>query len=116
MDGIFNLTRPPKPRAEGSSPSAPAIKRGTAKAVSLFMLGKEPEARGTCRVRSRARPVDEKARVTKRRGRRVVRRLDAETKRRAPQEGKQVLLPLPEIRMLFLQCPYFFIKSEGLEH
>ena len=63
----------------------------------------------TCRVRSRARPVDEKARVTKRRGRRVVRRLDAETKRRVPQEGKQVLLPLPEIRMLDYRHPHFYL-------
>ena len=46
------LTSTPKPRAEGSSPSAPAKNSATAFAVALFfvMAVGETEARGACRA------------------------------------------------------------------
>ena len=48
----FVLTSTPKPRAEGSSPSAPAKKTSTASAVLVFfvMVVGETEARGACRA------------------------------------------------------------------
>ena len=53
--GIAQLVeqRSPKPRAEGSSPSAPAKYKNGCRQVSVFMFfakGFESEARGACRA------------------------------------------------------------------
>ena len=49
---VRSPTSTPKPRAEGSSPSAPAKKTSTASAVLVFfvMVVGETEARGACRA------------------------------------------------------------------
>ena len=58
MDGLFNLTRPPKPSAEGSNPSAPARKTALLRAVLFFIIKqKDLKPKGARAVKSNS-PVD----------------------------------------------------------
>ena len=103
----------PKPRAEGSSPSAPAKTKTAFQAV--FVLAQNGSTtRGTRSVPGETR--------SRRRGRRegarrsaaveIARRSKAQKRFRAPQEGKQVLLPLPKQKPPFRR--FLFWLRTGL--
>ena len=82
------------------------IQRGAkGAAVEIFHRSKVKKISGTARVRSRARPVDETASVTKRRGRKMS-ALQADNIFRAPQEYR-----LPQ-RFPFFQF-HMFIRGYG---
>ena len=91
--------RSPKPRAEGSSPSAPAKDIGIAFAMPIsFCMSRSFPRHARAGQRARPRPVDDRGRAGWRSGRQMC-HAPSEHICREPQEGceaLQVLLPLPK--------------------
>ena len=114
MDGLFNLTRPPKPSAEGSNPSAPARKTALLRAVLFFYNQAEGfEAQG-----GTSRKIKQSGGLFDRRvvRRRVLKGEDFRSASRSDAKAAVSFCPCQKNSTVESGAVFFVIKQKDLGH